>query len=250
VASGRPDRRQRATRETRSGLRGALSPRPTASRSTVAAPSSTFDLTLETVLDPHRAAATRRKSPTAFGRATAPEGIRSTNPPFDVTPAELIAGSSPSGGSSAGEYQTSPSPRGLPAGAKDYRSSRTSTSPTDPSPKRAESMLATRLLHPPRTTPPRQGQADQLGQTHLTATRRALFAVGELAADLDRPVNDQTSTSPSTSSPPTRPTTTSTRTPPAPQVHRRIQGRLAKVRVFDSIVDESSVDPRMRRVSG
>ncbi len=58
----------------------------------VAAPSSTFDLTLETgdaipieQRDP-------REITHGFGRSTAPDGIDVYNPAFDVTPAPLIAG--------------------------------------------------------------------------------------------------------------------------------------------------------------
>jgi methylthioribose-1-phosphate isomerase len=58
----------------------------------VAAPSSTFDLTLLTgdaipieLRDP-------REVTHGFGRQTAPEGIKVYNPAFDVTPAHLIAG--------------------------------------------------------------------------------------------------------------------------------------------------------------
>jgi methylthioribose-1-phosphate isomerase len=58
----------------------------------VAAPSSTFDLTLPTgdaipieQRDP-------REVTHGFGRQTAPEGVRVYNPAFDVTPAQLIAG--------------------------------------------------------------------------------------------------------------------------------------------------------------
>ncbi len=58
----------------------------------VAAPSSTFDLTLPTgdaipieQRDP-------REVTHGFGRATAPDGVRVYNPAFDVTPARLITG--------------------------------------------------------------------------------------------------------------------------------------------------------------
>src|SRR5213078_1255171 len=58
----------------------------------VAAPSSTFDLSLPTgdripieQRDP-------REITHGFGKATAPEGVKVYNPAFDVTPAALIAG--------------------------------------------------------------------------------------------------------------------------------------------------------------
>jgi len=58
----------------------------------VAAPSSTFDLTLptgETIPIEQR---DPREVTHAFGRQTAPDGIAVYNPAFDVTPARLIAG--------------------------------------------------------------------------------------------------------------------------------------------------------------
>jgi methylthioribose-1-phosphate isomerase len=56
----------------------------------VAAPSSTFDLSLESgdaIPIEERSAA---EITHGFGRATAPEGVQVYNPAFDVTPAELI----------------------------------------------------------------------------------------------------------------------------------------------------------------
>ena len=58
----------------------------------VAAPSSTFDLTLETGAG---IPIEERKSDEithGFGRQTAPTGVQVYNPAFDVTPADLIAG--------------------------------------------------------------------------------------------------------------------------------------------------------------
>lgn len=58
----------------------------------VAAPSTTFDLTLDTgakIPIEERAA---REITNGFGTPTAPEGAQTYNPAFDVTPAELIAG--------------------------------------------------------------------------------------------------------------------------------------------------------------
>jgi methylthioribose-1-phosphate isomerase len=58
----------------------------------VAAPSSTFDLSLptgETIPIEQR---DPREVTHGFGRQTAPEGVRVYNPAFDVTPARLIAG--------------------------------------------------------------------------------------------------------------------------------------------------------------
>src|SRR5947207_4515243 len=58
----------------------------------VAAPSSTFDLTLAT----GEAIPIEQRDPCeithGFGRQTAPDGIKVYNPAFDVTPASLIAG--------------------------------------------------------------------------------------------------------------------------------------------------------------
>jgi methylthioribose-1-phosphate isomerase len=58
----------------------------------VAAPSSTFDLTLKN----GDSIPIEQRDPTeithGFGRQTAPDGIDVYNPAFDVTPAELIAG--------------------------------------------------------------------------------------------------------------------------------------------------------------
>jgi methylthioribose-1-phosphate isomerase len=58
----------------------------------VAAPSSTFDLSLAS--GDHIPIEQRdpREVTHGFGRQTAPEGVRVYNPAFDVTPAELIAG--------------------------------------------------------------------------------------------------------------------------------------------------------------
>jgi methylthioribose-1-phosphate isomerase len=58
----------------------------------VAAPSSTFDLSLETgdaIPIEQRSA---NEITHGFGRQTAPDGIHVYNPAFDVTPARLIAG--------------------------------------------------------------------------------------------------------------------------------------------------------------
>ena len=58
----------------------------------VAAPSSTFDLSLA---DGSRIPIEQRETREVthgFGRQTAPDGIDVYNPAFDVTPAELIAG--------------------------------------------------------------------------------------------------------------------------------------------------------------
>jgi len=56
----------------------------------VAAPTSTFDLS---IVDGNEIPIEQRKSEEitcAFGRRTAPEGVSVYNPAFDVTPAELI----------------------------------------------------------------------------------------------------------------------------------------------------------------
>jgi methylthioribose-1-phosphate isomerase len=58
----------------------------------VAAPSSTFDLSLPN----GKGIPIEQRNPSevthGFGRQTAPEGVKVYNPAFDVTPAELIAG--------------------------------------------------------------------------------------------------------------------------------------------------------------
>ena len=56
----------------------------------VAAPSSTFDLSLASGAEIPIEQRDPREITHAFGRATAPEGIDAYNPAFDVTPAELI----------------------------------------------------------------------------------------------------------------------------------------------------------------
>jgi len=58
----------------------------------VAAPSSTFDLTLADGTAIPIEQRDPREVTHGFGRATAPEGVDVYNPAFDVTPAELIAG--------------------------------------------------------------------------------------------------------------------------------------------------------------
>jgi methylthioribose-1-phosphate isomerase len=58
----------------------------------VAAPSSTFDLTIEDGSAIPIEQRDPREITHSFGRATAPEGVDVYNPAFDVTPAELIAG--------------------------------------------------------------------------------------------------------------------------------------------------------------
>jgi len=58
----------------------------------VAAPSSTFDLTLTDGSSIPIEQRDPREVTHGFGRATAPEGVDVYNPAFDVTPAELIAG--------------------------------------------------------------------------------------------------------------------------------------------------------------
>ena len=58
----------------------------------VAAPSSTFDMTLEDGSSIPIEQRDPREITHGFGRATAPEGIDVYNPAFDVTPADLIAG--------------------------------------------------------------------------------------------------------------------------------------------------------------
>jgi methylthioribose-1-phosphate isomerase len=57
----------------------------------VAAPSSTFDLTLATGAEIPIEQRDSREVTHGFGRATAPEGVKVYNPAFDVTPAPLIA---------------------------------------------------------------------------------------------------------------------------------------------------------------
>ena len=58
----------------------------------VAAPSSTFDLTLEDGTSIPIEQRDPREVTHGFGRATAPEGVDVYNPAFDVTPADLIEG--------------------------------------------------------------------------------------------------------------------------------------------------------------
>jgi methylthioribose-1-phosphate isomerase len=58
----------------------------------VAAPSSTFDLSLTSGASIPIEQRNPREVTHGFGRQTAPEGIMVYNPAFDVTPAELIAG--------------------------------------------------------------------------------------------------------------------------------------------------------------
>jgi methylthioribose-1-phosphate isomerase len=58
----------------------------------VAAPSSTFDLTLDDGSSIPIEQRDPREITHGFGRQTAPEGVDVYNPAFDVTPAELIAG--------------------------------------------------------------------------------------------------------------------------------------------------------------
>ena len=58
----------------------------------VAAPSSTFDLTLEDGSSIPIEQRDPKEVTHGFGRATAPEGVDVYNPAFDVTPAELIDG--------------------------------------------------------------------------------------------------------------------------------------------------------------
>jgi methylthioribose-1-phosphate isomerase len=58
----------------------------------VAAPSSTFDLTLQTGDQIPIEERDPREITDSFGKRTAPEGVRVYNPAFDVTPAELITG--------------------------------------------------------------------------------------------------------------------------------------------------------------
>jgi methylthioribose-1-phosphate isomerase len=58
----------------------------------VAAPSSTFDLSLATGAAIPIEQRDPREVTHGFGRQTAPEGIKVYNPAFDVTPAALITG--------------------------------------------------------------------------------------------------------------------------------------------------------------
>lgn len=58
----------------------------------VAAPSSTFDLSLESGRDIPIEERDAAEVTHGFGRRTAPEGVKVYSPAFDVTPAELIAG--------------------------------------------------------------------------------------------------------------------------------------------------------------
>lgn len=58
----------------------------------VAAPSSTFDLALESGASIPIEQRDDQEITCGFGRRTAPEGVKVYNPAFDVTPAELIAG--------------------------------------------------------------------------------------------------------------------------------------------------------------
>ena len=56
----------------------------------VAAPSSTFDLSLASGADIPIEERDRNEVAQSFGHATIPEGVNVFNPAFDVTPAELI----------------------------------------------------------------------------------------------------------------------------------------------------------------
>ncbi|HWL10627.1 MAG TPA: S-methyl-5-thioribose-1-phosphate isomerase, partial [Planctomicrobium sp.] len=56
----------------------------------VAAPSSTFDLTLKSGEDIPIEQRASEEITNGFGKATAPEGTHVYNPAFDVAPAELI----------------------------------------------------------------------------------------------------------------------------------------------------------------
>jgi methylthioribose-1-phosphate isomerase len=58
----------------------------------VAAPASTFDLTLPSGAGIPIEQRDPREITQGFGRPTAPDGIAVYNPAFDVTPAELITG--------------------------------------------------------------------------------------------------------------------------------------------------------------
>jgi methylthioribose-1-phosphate isomerase len=58
----------------------------------VAAPSSTFDLSLPNGAGIPIEQRAPQEVTHGFGRQTAPDGIKVYNPAFDVTPAELIAG--------------------------------------------------------------------------------------------------------------------------------------------------------------
>jgi len=57
----------------------------------VAAPSSTFDLSIDSGAEIPIEQRDPREVTHGFGRQTAPEGVKVYNPAFDVTPAELIA---------------------------------------------------------------------------------------------------------------------------------------------------------------
>ena len=57
----------------------------------VAAPTSTFDLTLATGAGIPIEQRNSREITHGFGKQTAPDGVNVYNPAFDVTPAELIA---------------------------------------------------------------------------------------------------------------------------------------------------------------
>jgi methylthioribose-1-phosphate isomerase len=58
----------------------------------VAAPSSTFDLSIASGCDIPIEQRDPREITHGFGRQTAPDGVKVYNPAFDVTPAELIRG--------------------------------------------------------------------------------------------------------------------------------------------------------------
>ena len=88
----------------------------------VAAPSSTFDLTLADGSSIPIEQRDPREVTHGFGRATAPEGIDVYNPAFDVTPAELIAGIITERGIirpvDAGDHRRGPR---IPSCCSDYR---------------------------------------------------------------------------------------------------------------------------------
>jgi methylthioribose-1-phosphate isomerase len=57
----------------------------------IAAPTSTFDLTIESGEEIPIEQRAREEITHGFGRQTAPDGVNVYNPAFDVTPAELIS---------------------------------------------------------------------------------------------------------------------------------------------------------------
>ena len=215
----------------------------------VAAPSSTFDLTLADGSSIPIEQRDPREITHGQGRATAPEGIDVYNPAFDVTPAGLIAGIITERGiirpvNAATIREASAT---LHRNGRLYIEARTLTLLSDPN----EAMIAHNVffkLHDGSEAA--RAKLVQACKTYLTGhPGLVFFAAGTIEPDLGRPVNDRDfdvslhlvfeteSTTPTRS--PRGTTTSSTRTRPS----------WAKVRVFDSVVEAGYDLPPGRRPS-